>query len=176
MSCILALSLCSVAFANDYNDENIFETSYELPSSTSSMDSTITPRAHDMESKREVVGTYVDTKRRIGFAGGQPANGVVMSDGYIYYVDSGNEVPISITCNLGKISVGISSGYVSNSVTGYSVRAIPNTPCKLVVYKDITVTKYAVYERLAGSDLPWKFVHYVTFAEPTRLYLEAEAV
>lgn len=52
---------------------------------------TISPRAHDVEAKRELVNTQTLVKHPIGYAKGQPSNGTVFPSygGGFYWVDGG---------------------------------------------------------------------------------------
>jgi len=134
----------------------------------------VTPKAGDTEYKRELVETKNFTKKYIGVAGNQPSNGTVfMSPGGFYWSDGGSTVSVSFALTTGAISLGISVGKTGSS--GQYIDAPVNTACKLHIYKDITVNKYAVYKKTVGSST-WVFDRYDYGTETTRVYLEVRAV
>lgn len=51
-----------------------------------------------------------------------------------------------------------------------------NTPCKLYVYKDITVKKYAVYKKFELTSGDWTFDHYEYITSSGKNYLEVRSV
>lgn len=135
----------------------------------------VSPKAHDMEYKSELVDTQTALKVYIGPAGGQPANGSVLPAGsHIVWNDGGYDTSVSISISWGAFSVSVSPGHVGGN-TGYSIPALANRACKLYVYKDITTYKYAEYERLIGTST-WRFTGYRYGHAATRNYLEVRAV
>lgn len=64
---------------------------------------TISPRAHDVEAKRELVNTQTLVKHPIGYAKGQPSNGTVFPSygGGFYWVDGGFGNSVTLNLNLG---------------------------------------------------------------------------
>lgn len=131
-------------------------------------------RAGDIEYKREVVETKNFTKKYIGVAGNQPSGGTVFSSpGGFYWSDGGNIVNVSFALSAGPVSIGISAGKTGSS--GTYISAPVNTACKLHVYRDVTVRKYALYKRTVGSNT-WTLDSYSYGAETTRNYLEVRAV
>lgn len=115
---------------------------------------TISPRAHDVEAKRELVNTQTLVKHPIGYAKGQPSNGTVFPSygGGFYWVDGGfgNSVTLNLNLGWGPISTSVSVGSTGGTA-GYFVSAPVNKPCKLFVYRDLTCKRYANYERLIGT-------------------------
>ena len=139
---------------------------------------TISPRAHDVEAKRELVNTQTLVKHPIGYAKGQPSNGTVFPSygGGFYWVDGGfgNSVTLNLNLGWGPISTSVSVGSTGGTA-GYFVSAPVNKPCKLFVYRDLTCKRYANYERLIGTS-KWWFKGYNTVVTPTRNYFEVRLV
>ena len=131
-------------------------------------------RAGDTEYKRELVETKTFTKKYIGVAGNQPSGGTVFnSAGGFYWSDGGNIINVSFALSAGPVSIGISAGKSGSS--GTYISAPVNTACKLHVYKDVTVRKYALYKKTVGSST-WTLDSYDYGAETTRNHLEVRAV
>lgn len=138
---------------------------------------TTSPRAHDVEGKRELVGTETYIKKPIGYAKGQPANGTVFSSpGGFFWVDGGfgNSVSLNLSLSWGIVSANISVGSTGGT-SGYFISAPVNKPCKLFIYKDLTCKRYANYERLIGTST-WRLTGYDTVVTPTRTYFEVRVV
>lgn len=140
---------------------------------------TISPNAHDVEVKRELVRTQTLVKQPIGYAKGQLSNGTVfLSPGGFYWQDGGlgNSVNLNLSVGWGVVSASVSVGSTSTGgVTGYFAEAPVNKACKLYIYKDLTCNRYANYERLS-SNSEWKFTGYDTTVIPTKIYLEVRPV
>lgn len=167
----MSFSVSTFAFAFIAPGESTVQIPIYEPLSTGQ----VSPKAHDIEYKAELVDTTTTTKVYIGPAGGQPANGSVLPAGSSFiWNDGGYDKTISISITWGVFSVSVSPGHIGDN-TGYSVPALANTPCKLYVYKDITTYKYAEYERLYGAPT-WRFIGYKYGHAATSLYLEVHAV
>ena len=133
-------------------------------------DDMVSPAAHDMEYKTELVSSQSLPKQEIGFAKGQNANGTTFSSsGGFYWTDGGNLVDVSLSVSWGVASVSISAGSVGG--TGMFITAPANTPCKLFIYKDLVVKRYKEYERLSGT-ATWNFIGYKTGVEEVGTHLE----
>lgn len=131
-------------------------------------------RAGDTEYKRELVETKSFTKKYIGIAGNQPSGGTVFkSAGGFYWSDGGNIVNVSFALAAGPVSIGISAGKSGSS--GTYISAPVNVACKLHIYKDVTVRKYALYRKTVGSST-WILDSYDYGAETTRNYLDVRPV
>lgn len=138
---------------------------------------TISPNAHDVEAKRELVNTQTLVKQPIGYAKGQPANGTVFySPGGFYWSDGGlgTNVNLNLTVGWGVVSANVSVGS-TDGTSGTYISAPLNKPCKLFIYKDLTCKRYANYERLIGTTT-WRFTGYDNVVTPTRSYLEVRNV
>lgn len=130
----------------------------------------VTPAAHDVEYRRDLVNESNPTEYAIGFANGQPSNGTTFtSEGGFYWTDGGlfNSVEVNLGASWGIFS--ISAGSVGG--TGDYISAPKGVPCKLFVYKTIICRKYANYERLRGAT-DWTFTGYETVTEITNHRLE----
>ena len=138
---------------------------------------TVSPAAHDVEGKRELVNTQTLVKYPIGYAKGQPSNGTVFySSGGFFWSDGGfgNSVSLSLSLGWGPVSASVSVGS-TGGVTGYFIDAPVNKPCKLFIYKDLTCKRYANYERVIGTTT-WRFTGYDTVVTPTRTHYEVKLV
>lgn len=132
-------------------------------------------RAGDVEYKRVLEETKSFTRKYIGPAGGQPSNGTVFeTGGGFYWNDGGNNVSVSFGLSTGPVSLSVSVGKVGGT-TGIYAAAPTNKACKLQIYKDITVYKYALYKRPAGST-SWTLDTYQYGQEATRVYPVVELV
>jgi hypothetical protein len=170
---VMSMSLSAPALASDATMP--IGTTVEIPIYEPLATDQISPMAHDMEYKSELVGTITKTKVSIGPAGGQPANGSVLPAGSSFiWNDGGYDTSVSISITWGVFSVSVSPGHIGDS-TGCSVPALANKACKLYVYKDITTYKYAEYERLIGTST-WRLTGYRYGHAATKLYLEVKAV
>lgn len=148
--------------------------SIALPAAAAYVPDEISPHAHDVEYKSELVSSSSWIKYPVGFAGGQPKNGTVFTNsGGFFWTDGGNNVSVDLTVSWGIVSANISSGSVaSTGSTSQWTSAPTNTPCKLFIYKDIRCDRYAQYERLRGSTGPWNLVGYDEDVYTERVYLE----
>ncbi len=139
---------------------------------------TISPYAHDVEAKRELVNAKTLVKHPIGYAKGQPANGTVFSSpGGFYWSDGGfgNSVTLNLSLGWGPVSANVSVGSTGGTTGKFISSPYVNKPCKLFIYKDLSCKRYANYERLIGTTT-WKFVGYDNVVTPTREYLEVKLV
>ncbi|WP_349948564.1 hypothetical protein ABFV83_09100 [Lacrimispora sp. BS-2] len=92
--------------------------------------------------KLEKVGTNVAKKVKIGYAANQPANGTVFSStGGFYWSDGGYETSVSFSVGYGVFSMSVSPGKTGASGKWVTSPYL-NTPVKLLISKNITVTKY----------------------------------
>lgn len=133
----------------------------------------VRPTAHDVEYKRTLVSSESIDETPIGFASGQPANGTIFtSPGGFFWNDGGlfNSVDISFSVSWGIVSASVSVG--STGTTGESISAPTNTRCKLFIYKEFTVDRYANYERVRGSTGAWTFTGYEDIVTTTGHRLE----
>lgn len=133
-------------------------------------------RSPSYEYKLEKVGTNVDTKTKIGYAANQPANGTVFaSKGGFYWSDGGNETTVSFSVGYGVFSMSVSPGKTGTSGTWIQSPYV-NTAVKLLIYKDITVTKYDKYRKPIAGNGKWEYVGNEYAKVPTRNYLEVVKV
>lgn len=74
---------------------------------------TISPRAHDVEAKRELVNTQTLVKHPIGYAKGQPSNGTVFPSygGGFYWVDGGFGNSVTLGTHFYKCLCRLHRGY-----------------------------------------------------------------
>lgn len=110
-------------------------------------------------------------KKPIDYAYNQQINGVVFINypGYIYWIDGGTPENFSLNLGYGPISISVSPGNKSNIVGGYAALCPANIACKLFVYRDLLVSRYAVYKIQYGVRT---FAYYVVTSTSTKLYLE----
>ncbi len=131
------------------------------------------PATNDYEYKAVLVGTQTNKKVRIGYAGNQPVNGTSFaSPGGFYWTDGGYDVSVSVSFAYELFSVSVSAGKTGASGTWISSPYI-NIPCKLLIYKDIEVSKYQLYRRLImRPELGWEYTGDSYTTRPTLNYLE----
>lgn len=133
----------------------------------------IVPMTNDYEYKAVLVGTQTNRKVRIGYAANQPVNGTSFaSPGGFYWTDGGNEVSVSVSFAYEMLSVSVSPGQTGASGTWISSPYV-NIPCKLLIYKDIQVSKYQLYRRLImHPEYGWEYTGDTYTHTPTLNYLE----
>ena len=132
-------------------------------------------RMPEYEYKLEKVGTNVATKTKIGYAANQPANGTVFaSKGGFYWSDGGNETSVSFSVGYGVFSVSVSPGKTGTS--GTWIQSPYANSVKLMIYKDITVTKYDKYRKPTAGNGKWEYAGNEYAKVPTRNYLEVVKV
>lgn len=144
--CMMFSLLCPIASAAGDDDDT----------------GTVSPMAHDVEYKRDRIGSETDYDVYAGPANGQPVNGTIFtSPGGFHWSDGGlfNSVTVSFGVSFGRFSTSVSVGSVGGT-TGKLISAPTGVRCKLYVYRDITCTRYANYERMRGSTGPWTFTGY----------------
>lgn len=123
----------------------------------------VSPNAHDVEYKRELVNREKFLKVPIGKAGGQPRSGWYFTQPtWITWSDGGNKVDVSLSVSWGVVNASISAGKASSSgsVVSVSMEAPMNQYCYLYIHRDIVCERYANYERLRGSTGAWRLVDY----------------
>ena len=132
--------------------------------------------APEYEYKYVKVGSQTKTKVKIGYAAGQKSNGTVFSSpGGFYWQDGGNNVSISVSVAYGVFSVSASPGSVQNSGKWISSPYV-GKPCKLLIYKDIEISKIEVYRKRAMTSESWKLYKTEYPSKETREYLEVVKV
>lgn len=117
----------------------------------------VSPQAHDLEYKLVEVSKEPKKMVYIGKAGGQPAGGYNLPQGsYLYWTAGGNSETLSLSVGWGAVSASIDVGSVSGAGSvGTAVPALANTPCWLHIYKDLTIIRYEIYQRFAGTSGSW---------------------
>ena len=133
-------------------------------------------RSPSYEYRLDKVGTNVAKKVKIGYAANQPANGTVFSStGGFYWSDGGNEVSVSFSIGYGVFSMSVSPGKTGTSGEWITSPYL-NTPVKLLISKDITVTKYAKYRKPIAGNGGWQYVGDEYLKVPTMNYLDVVKV
>ena len=124
---------------------------------------TVEPRLADWSYKYEPI-EYEDRYVRVGYAAGQyPGGAKLGKGGSISWIDGGDSVQLSVAVTYGVFSVSATLGSVTSGVTAYNPKVpdyLADSYVKLVVYKTIRITKYAVYRRHALTSEEWTFVEY----------------
>ena len=132
----------------------------------------ITTRAHDVEYKRKVYKENTVYHQYIG----TPDNGkwtTFTKPGQFCWSDGGNKTSVTITLGSGYGSVSASIPLGKTGGSELCIAAPTNVKCRLVLYRDVTVTKYEVYRRLTGTK-KWIFDHYETGSSWDNTTLEVE--
>ena len=121
-------------------------------------ESGVVPYAHDMEYTLELVGSETKELYDFGAAGNQDADGgwFLPAGSYLYWSETGDTGSFSLSFAYGLFSVSVDLGEVNTGSVGVSVPALAETECWIHVYKDVTIYKYKVYERLMGTST-WHF-------------------
>lgn len=133
-------------------------------------------RSPEYEYRLEKVGTEVAKKVKIGYAANQPANGTVFSSpGGFYWSDGGSEVSVSFSIGYGVFSISVSPGKTGTSGDWIETPYL-NTPVKLLISKDITVTKYNKYRKPIAGSGGWQYVGDEYLKVPTMNYLDVVKV
>lgn len=138
-------------------------------------------RMDEEVEKWEEVSTKTVVKKAVGYAANQKANGTVFaSKGGFYWQDGGNNLNIDFSVNFGNglfsFTLPISPGKSSTTGTWITSPYI-NTPCKLYIHKDVTVTQYKVYRKNKYQpDSAYAFVGYQYTSVDTRDYLSVVKV
>lgn len=116
--------------------------------------------AHEVEYKHEYVTSVTSKGKYIGAPDGEDNWTKFKRPGGFYWKEGGSNTNVSITLGgaYGSVSVSVPLGKTTGS-TGRYISAPTNVNCKLVVYRDVTVTRYAVYKRFIGTT-KWQFVKY----------------
>lgn len=118
---------------------------------------------HDVETKKIVV----DEKRveQWVLADQRDEGYVASQDGFavIYNISGGSKINFSISLAYGAVSVGLSRasaiGDSTTGATGYKMEIPADGHSYVLLTKNtIEAKQYGIYERLAGTDLPWKLV------------------
>lgn len=133
--------------------------------------------APEYEYKYVKVESSTARKVRIGYASGQPSNGTVfMSPGGFWWKTGGStSVPVSVSVSFGVFSVIASPGSVQSAGT-YVSSPYVNQACKLLVYKDIEISKVEVYRKRAMTTDTWTLYTTEYPSAQTRDYLEVVRV
>jgi len=126
-----------------------FETTHD------SISSTVTPK--NDPNDYNTVWSSMSTGYASGYAGGQPAGGVMITTGgSINYVESGGgnvSVSFAFGGEFGSVSVSVPIGSKVSYVTGYSVN-IPSTGYwKLYVTKTYHAWAYKTYKKVWQNDM-----------------------
>lgn len=171
----LLLIAISTTFINVpvFADSNPHELNEKIIMSSQKSDTDISPQANDWDYKWVDVDSKTLTKVRIGEAGNQPSKGTVFtSPGGFFWQDGSPFVELSLGFTFGKVTVNAAKGSVGS--TGDYISAPVDVPCKLIIYKDIKVTKYAVYRKKPFTSQEWTFDRYEYRSEYPRVYLVVE--
>lgn len=140
------------------------------------MDEVKSPRMDEVVEKWEKVSTKTVTKKGIGYAANQKANGTVFSSpGGFYWQDGGNDVYVGISLNFGagltSFSLAVSPGKTATTGVWISSPYV-NQACKLYIYKDLEITQYKVYRKNKyAPDSAYQFVGYQYTKVDTKDYL-----
>ncbi|WP_304508269.1 hypothetical protein [Anaerotignum sp.] len=132
----------------------------EIPNQTAE-ETQISTRAHEMETKYEKIGKPVRKTYDLGAAGGQLPEGTrfVGGTGKLIWEDGGESTSFSVSIGGVPIGFALSIGTATSGVGGKGIDVPADGHYyKLGVERTVEVTGYKVYERLAGSSLPWKYV------------------
>ncbi len=131
----------------------------------------IQPMVTGIDYEYVLVRTDPVVKLPIDYAYNQQINGVVFigNPGYIFWVDGGTTENFSLNLGYGPISISVSPGSKSSVVGGYMAYCPADIACKLFVYRDLTVRRYAVYKIQYGVRT---FAYYVVTSTSTKVYLE----
>lgn len=152
LTAAMAMTATVPAFAGEANDTNVASNS-------------VITHAHDVEYKREIDLQVIQWERDILVPGQDPEGEVYPPGSSISYTKTGG-APVAVSFTFGgshaSVSLEIDPRQTVASGTANSREIGVNTlnPCLLFVDQKIRATRYAVYERLIGSDLPWNFVEY----------------
>jgi len=172
----IALENKKVVSISVYDISSLSVEKFDLLSSieTSSLNQSIdqiSPMVTGIYYEYVFVGRQSIVKKPIGYAYNQPINGVffVGGTGSIYWVDNGATESFSVNIGYGPISISISPGSRSNVVSNYAAQCPANVSCKLYIYRDLSVTQYAVYKHQYGVRT---FAYNTAVYTTTRIYLE----
>lgn len=112
---------------------------------------------------------------RCGYAGGQPSKGTAFANpGGFYWQDGGYNVSVSVGVSFGNYSASVSLGKTGGTGQYISVPST-NVYYKLVVSRNIRVTKTKQYRRLKGTS-KWEFFTNYTSVTPVSVRLSTERV
>ncbi len=158
LATIMSLSLCVPAFAAD-----------EVKNPHT--------KAHDMEIKLVEVDRRSFTMKHIGKAGGQPIGGFNLPAGsYLSWIPGGTSSTVTLSVGWGVFTFSTDVGSTIEGTSGVMVPALANRACWLHIYKDLTVIKYEVYERPAGTSWAWSPTgEYITRAIEGQVYVRCHA-
>lgn len=113
-------------------------------------------KAHDMEVKLVEVDRQSFTMKHIGKAGGQPNGGYNLPAGsFLAWIPGGTSATVTISVGWGVLTFSTDVGSARAGTAAATIPALENTACWLHIYKDLTVIKYEVYERPAGTSWAW---------------------
>ncbi len=129
------------------------------------------------EYKIEQVGApQIARKVQIGFADNQPIGGTVFAspEGF-YWTESGSTGSVTFAVGYGMFSLGVTPGKVGGTGS-YIQSPYVNLPCKLMVHKDIQVTKYKEYRKYVMGDGSWEYIGDIYTKIPTVTYLSVVRV
>lgn len=156
----LAMSLLSSTIILGMSSTPVFATEVEDAASNVVTEDD----AHDVESKRIVVDEkrvdkwVIADQNREGYSTPQEGLGIV------YNLSGGDTVDVSISLAYGAASVSITRGCAigdtgTPGVSGYTMD-VPADGHKYVLLTKNTIEakQYGIYERQAGTNLPWELV------------------
>jgi hypothetical protein len=109
----------------------------------------------------------------LGAAGGQSGPVIFPSGGTINWQDGGASISCSFSINGGLYSVGVSVGYITSGVTGYSVWVNPGVRYLLGVKKDVTATRWHVYGYDPSTMTTWVDTYVTTVATNSTSFYNA---
>lgn len=143
MAMVMTLGIAMPAFAAESTEE-------------------ISERAHETEIKREELASKVVTEKV--YPTGQPSEGYFAetSGFYVHFnEDGGDTLSVSVNIGGGLINVSVDTGIKVSGKGDYTFE-IPNdgNQYKCYLKKKVQVQKFAVYERLAGTNNTWNFIEY----------------
>ena len=93
------------------------------------------------------------------------------------WVNSGSNTTVSVSVSYGIFSIGVTPGKISKTTGQYIASPYIKKPCKLLIHKDIKVTKYKQYRKSTmGTGSKWVFTGYVYTKIPTVNYLSVVKV
>ncbi|WP_313530127.1 hypothetical protein [Anaerotignum sp.] len=159
--CVSSISL--PAYANEGMSRKLLQQDMEID--------TVQPRAHEMESKKVKLGQPVRKTFDLGAAGGQLEGGTSFegAKGMLIWQDGGASTSFSVTIGGEVVGVSLDIGTATSGVGGKGIE-VPGDGkfYKLGVKRDVRITAYKCYERLAGTDLPWRYVGTNSEVKPIR--------
>ncbi|WMI81745.1 hypothetical protein [Anaerotignum sp. MB30-C6] len=158
---IIKLLLCAICVSSISLPAYAKEGVSTKPSQQETEIDTVRPSAHEMESKKVRIGKPIRKTFDLGAAGGQLPEGTSFEGGtgMLIWQDGGESTNLSVTIGGEAVGVTLDIGTAASGVGGKGID-VPGDGkfYKLGVRRNVKITAYKCYERLAGTDLPWRYV------------------